>query len=193
MAIAGFKKIDATRYDFRKGAYALVKADGGWEGYTLNANGELADKVCGLRAQALAADAIVEHWGAMGGPAAPAPEASPAPCAADEAAPAPCEPADEAVPAPCGPAEPCKPKAPKVKPRSRVDTTIDAMRRPEGVTVAELVELFDAEFGAGTGKRSTASQAVFKCPKARGLAAQVTKDKVEDRGLVYRLPAAPAS
>ena len=103
---------------------------------------------------------------------APEADAAPAPCA-----PAPCAPA---------PAETKAPAAPKVRARSRVDVTIEAMQREQGVTVAELVELFDAEFGAGTGKRSTASQAVFKCPKSRGLT--VTKAREEGReGIVYRV------
>ena len=73
---------------------------------------------------------------------------------------------------------------PRRQARSRVDATIDAMRRPEGVTVTELVALFEAEFG--NGKRSTAKQAIYKAPVRRGLKHENTGEK-RDGKAVYRI------
>ena len=73
---------------------------------------------------------------------------------------------------------------PRRQARSRVDATIDAMRRPEGVTVTELVTLFEAEFG--NGKRSTAKQAIYKAPAARGLKPVNTGEKRNGEA-VYRI------
>ncbi len=73
---------------------------------------------------------------------------------------------------------------PRRQARSRVDTTIDAMRRPEGVTVTELVALFEAEFG--NGKQSTAQQAIYKAPKARGLKPVNTGEERKGK-VVYRI------
>ena len=58
------------------------------------------------------------------------------------------------------------------------------MRRPEGVTVTELVALFEAEFGSG--KQSTARQAIYKAPKARELKPVSTGEK-RDSEAVYRI------
>ncbi len=73
---------------------------------------------------------------------------------------------------------------PRRQARTRVDTTIDAMRRPEGVTVTELVALFEDEFG--NGKRSTAKQAIYKAPAARGLKPVNTGEKRNGEP-VYRI------
>ena len=73
---------------------------------------------------------------------------------------------------------------PRQQARSRADTTIVAMRRPEGVTVTELVALFEAEFGDG--KLSTARQAIYKAPADRGLKHENTGEK-RDGETVYRI------
>ena len=58
------------------------------------------------------------------------------------------------------------------------------MRHPEGVTVTELVALFEAEFG--NGKQSTARQAIYKAPKARGLKPVDTGEERKGKA-VYRI------
>ncbi len=89
--------------------------------------------------------------------------------------------------APATPGVDKQPKAPAApRQRSRVDVTIDAMRRPEGVTVAELAELFASEFGDG--KLSTASQAIYKAPASRKLKHFNTGEK-RDGKAVYRIDA----
>ena len=173
MAIAGFKKIDATYHRSRDGAYALVKLGEGWAAFTEAESKDDMEQLCEPGTQAAAVQATKDH------------AARPAPAEPTPAAPAPCEPAP-CAPAPQAEAAPCKPKVPRK--RSRVDVTVEAMEREQGVTVDELVALFDAEFGAGTGKRSTSSQACHKVPRARGFA--VTKQRIEGRGLVYRRAAA---
>lgn len=196
MAISGFKKIDNTRYDMRDGGYVILKGmqvDGKWTAHGMDEAGNVGGALGTPTTQAGAAKAaMAHHRGGDAKAATPkldkaiaavtAPGATPAPCE-----PAPCEPAQQASetaePAPQAtpaPAAPVETEAPK---RSRVDTTLDAMRRPQGVSIDELIVLFEQEHGDG--KRSTASQAVHKCPKARGLT--VTKERFEDRGLVYRL------
>ncbi|MCY4583928.1 MAG: hypothetical protein OXE50_14215 [Chloroflexi bacterium] len=62
--------------------------------------------------------------------------------------------------------------------------TIDAMRRPEGVTVTELAALFETELGDG--KVSTASQAIYKAPASRKLKHFNTGEK-RDGKAVYRI------
>ena len=87
--------------------------------------------------------------------------------------------------APATPGVDKQPKAPAApRQRSRVDVTIDAMRRPEGVTVAELAALFETELGDG--KLSTASQAIYKAPQARKLKHFNTGEK-RDGKAVYRI------
>ena len=81
-------------------------------------------------------------------------------------------------------AQPAAPAAPKAKVRSRGDVTHDMLQRPEGVTRDELVAEFDRVYGKGTGKASTAAQALNKLPKARGY--KVAVEVVEGRGRVYR-------
>lgn len=104
---------------------------------------------------------------------------------------APCAPAAPAAeveaPAPCAPAAPAAAEqpAPALPQKSRVTVTVEAMRRPEGVTVTELAALFAAEFD-GNGKLSTASQAIYKAPKARGLTPRNTGEKREGRA-VYKI------
>lgn len=123
------------------------------------------------------------------------------PVSVDDPAPAPCAPAapaGEQAPAPAdeqparaphapatAPATPGVDKAPALPVKSRVTVTIAAMRRPEGVTVTELAALFAAEFG-GNGKASTAQQAIYKAPKARGLTPRNTGEKREGRA-VYKI------
>ena len=179
MAIAGFKKIDATYHRSRDGAYALVKLGEGWAAFTEAESKDDMRQISEPTTQAKAAKATVEHK-ACTPPAAPCEPApcNPKPMLSDNPVPF-----ETGTPAAAEDAAPTEPAKPKERNRSRVDTTIDAMRRPEGVTVDELVVLFEQEHG--NGKRSTASQAVFKVPQSRGLT--VAKERVEDRGLVYRL------
>ena len=73
---------------------------------------------------------------------------------------------------------------PRQQARNRRDATIEAMRRPGGVTVTELTALFKAEFG--NGKRSTARQAIYKAPAARKLKHENTGEK-RDGEAVYRI------
>ena len=174
MAIAGFKKVDATYYTSRCGAYALVKLGKGWAAFTEAESKDDMEQLSEPGTQAQAVQATKDH------------AARPAPAEPTPAAPAPCEPTPCAAEA--EPQAETKPKAPRR--RSRVDVTQAAMEREQGVTVSELVALFDAEFGAGTGKRSTASQAVFKVPAARKFAVAKSKEEGRD-GIVYRRAPAP--
>lgn len=165
MAIAGFKKIDATYYTSRDGNYALVKLGTGWAAFTEAESKDDMQQLCEPGTQAAAVKATKDHAAQP----APAPQAEPTPA---PAAPVEAEPA------------PAAPKAPK---RTRVTVTVEALARPQGVTAAELAALFTAEFD-GNGKLSTAQQALHKVPKARELT--VAKAKEEGRGLVYRSAAA---
>ena len=84
------------------------------------------------------------------------------------------------------------PRANKAKPvragARRVELTLQALRRPAGVTVAELHALFEQEIGP-TGA-TTAVQCIGKIPpKHAGRKAENTGRRPGRAGAVYRLPA----
>ena len=86
---------------------------------------------------------------------------------------------DEAVEAPVEEAA----EAPRA--RSRVDVTMEMLRREQGATVAELAKAFADEFGDG--KVSTAQQARYKVPAKFGLKATNMGKQEGREGSVYKL------
>ena len=74
-------------------------------------------------------------------------------------------------------------KAPRA--RSRVDVTMEMLRREQGCTVAELAAAFADEFGDG--KVSTAQQARYKVPAKFGLKAANLGKQDGREGSVYKL------
>ena len=61
MAIAGFKKIDSDRYDMRGAPYCIIKVDGKWDAYTVDAAGDPNDAIHIGATQGRAAKSAFEH------------------------------------------------------------------------------------------------------------------------------------
>ena len=185
MAIAGFRKITSDRYDMRGSAYTVIRADGKWTAYTVNA-GNPHEALCSPVSQKVAADRAQTHRDVTAPAQAVVGDDTPKLAAAlarvtdplavpdflkrtdtakTKAARAQVQATAAEIVMP--PPAPCAPKV-KHAARTRVQVTLEALARDEGVTVAELAALFATEFD-GNGKLSTARQAMHKVPAKHGM------------------------